>query len=289
MLTTVIVGLFVAGGAGQETKPTPEVRTTLAPTGTLRVGLYLGNPSSLVRQPVAGQATGIGFELGRELARWLDVPFEPVIYQNNGAVLEGLRAGKVDVVFTNATPARSKEIDFTQPYLEVEAGYLVPPRSPMAALADVDKAGVRVGVMEGSTSSTTLPQLLKDASVVRVPNLERVVEMLSRGDLDAFATNKSILFELSDGLPGSRVLDGRYGIEQLSLGIPKGRTLGLDYARAFCRRRGLERSREGRRRTGRIPRRCDFRPKVAPASRDMLPSGRSFGTCRRFFIAARTR
>lgn len=233
LLTAAILGLLIAGGAAQEAKPTPEVRTALAPTGTLRVGLYLGNPSSLVREPVAGQATGIGFELGRELARWLDVPFEPVIHQNNGAVLEGLRSGKVDVVFTNATPARWKEIDFTQPYLEVEAGYLVPPRSAVAALADVDKAGVRVGVMEGSTSSTTLPQLLKDASVVRVPNLERVVEMLARGDLDAFATNKSILFELADGLPGSRVLDGRYGIEQLALGIPKGRTAGLDYARRF--------------------------------------------------------
>jgi len=232
-LTAAILGLLTAGGGAQEAKPTPEVRRVLAPTGTLRVGLYLGNPSSLVREPVAGQATGIGFELGRELARWLDVPFEPVIHPNNGAVLEGLRSGNVDVVFTNATPARSKEIDFTQPYLEVEAGYLVPPRSAMAALADVDKAGVRVGVMEGSTSSTTLPQLLKDASVVRVPNLERVLEMLARGDLDAFATNKSILFELADGLPGSRVLDGRYGIEQLALGIPKGRTAGLDYVRRF--------------------------------------------------------
>lgn len=136
-------------------------------------------------------------------------------------------------MFTNATPARSKEIDFTQPYLEVEAGYLVPSRSPVAALADVDKAGVRVGVMEGSTSSTTLPQLLKVASLVKVPTLDRVVEMLARGDLDAFATNKSILFELSDGLPGSRVLDGRYGVEQLALGIPKGRSSGLEYARRF--------------------------------------------------------
>ena len=243
----------------------------------------------LCDEPVAGQATGIGFELGRELARWLDVPFEPVIYQNNGAVLEGLRAGKVDVVFTNATPARSKEIDFTQPYLEVEAGYLVPPRSPMAALADVDKAGVRVGVMEGSTSSATLPQLLKDASVVRVPNLERVVEMLSRGDLDAFATNKSILFELSDGLPGSRVLDGSYGIEQLALGIPKGRTLASGLRAPFCRRCGRERSREERRRAGRIPWAVRFRSKSRPAARDMLPSGRSLGICRRFFIAARTR
>ena len=223
----------MVGGAAQEMKPTPEVRRALAPTGTLRVGLYLGNPSSLVQEPVAGQGKGVGFELGKELARWLDVPFEPVIHQNNGAVLEGLRSGKVDVVFTNATPARSKEIDFTQPYVEVEAGYLVAPRSPIATLADIDKPGVRVGVMEGSTSSAMLPEFLKAASVVKVPTIDRVVEMLSSGGLDAFATNKSILFEISDDLRGSRVLDGRYGVEQLALGIPKGREQGLEYARRF--------------------------------------------------------
>jgi polar amino acid transport system substrate-binding protein len=233
LLTTAIFGLLMIGGAAQEMKPAPEVRRALAPTGTLRVGLYLGNPSSLVQEPVAGQGTGVGFELGRELARWLDVPFEPVIHQNNGAVLEGLRSGKVDVVFTNATPARSKEIDFTQPYVEVEAGYLVAPRSPIATLADIDKPGVRIGVMEGSTSSALLPEILKTASVVKVPTIDRVVEMLSSGSLDAFATNKSILFEISDDLRGSRVLDGHYGVEQLALGIPKGREQGLEYARRF--------------------------------------------------------
>ena len=233
LLTTAIFGLLIVGGAAQEMKPAPEVRRALAPTGTLRVGLYLGNPSSLVQEPAAGQGKGVGFELGRELARWLDVPFEPVIHQNNGAVLEALRSGKVDVVFTNATPARSKEIDFTQPCVEVEAGYLVAPRSPIATLADIDKPGVRVGVMEGSTSSTLLPELLRTASVVKVPTIDRVVEMLSSGGLDAFATNKSILFEISGRLRGSRVLDGRYGVEQLALGIPKGRERGLEYARRF--------------------------------------------------------
>ena len=155
------------------------------------------------------------------------------MYPNNGAVLEGLRAGGVDVVFTNATPARAKEIDFTQPYLEVEAGYLVPAGSSIATAADVDAAGIRVGVMEGSTSSVVLPTLLKNASVVRVATLEEVTQMLANRTLDAFATNKSILFELSDSLRGSRVLADRYGVEQLALGIPKGREVGLPYARRF--------------------------------------------------------
>jgi len=233
LLVAAVVGILNVGAAAQEIQPSPEVRRALAPTGRLRVGLYVGNPSSLVKEPVAGQATGIGFELGRELARWLSVPFEPVIYPNNGAVLAGFRSGNVDVVFTNATPARSKEIDFTQPYLEVEAGFLAGPRSPIAAMAEVDRPGVRVGVMEGSTSSATLPQLLTNASVVIVPTIDRVIEMLGNSGLDVFATNKSILFEVSDSVRGSRVLDGRYGVEQLALGIPKERAVGLEYARRF--------------------------------------------------------
>jgi polar amino acid transport system substrate-binding protein len=237
MRTTVclagLFGLLLVRGAAQEAKPTPEVRNILAPTGRLRVGLYLGNPASYVKDPRTGQTAGVGFELGRELARWLDVPFEEAIYPNNGAVLEGMRAGKVDVLFTNATPARANEIDFTQPYLEVEAGYLVPAGSRIAAIADVDRTGIRVGVMEGSTSSATLPGLLKKASVVRVPTIDAVLQMLSSQQLDAFATNKSILFEMSDSLRGSSVLDGRYGVEQLSLGLPKGRDAALPYVRAF--------------------------------------------------------
>jgi polar amino acid transport system substrate-binding protein len=38
---------------------------------------------------------------------------------------------------------------------------------------------------------------------------------------------------VSDALPGSRVLDGRYGVEQLAMGMPKGRDAGLAYARRF--------------------------------------------------------
>ena len=228
-----LLGLLLVRGAAQETKPTPEVRKIVAPTGSLRVGLYLGNPGSYLKDPVTGQATGVGYELGTELARWLGVPFEAVVYPNNGAVLEGMRAGKVDVLFTNATAARAKEIDFTQPYLEVEAGYLVPAGSRVASIADVDKTGIRVGVMEGSTSSATLPGLLKNAFIVRVPTVDAVLQMLSSQQLDAFATNKSILFEMSDSLRGSSVLDGRYGVEQLSLGLPKGRDAALPYVRAF--------------------------------------------------------
>ena len=44
---------------------------------------------------------------------------------------------------------------------------------------------------------------------------------------------KPILFEMSNQLPGSRVLDGRPGIDPHAMAIPKGRDRGVAFARQF--------------------------------------------------------
>ncbi len=64
-------------------------------------------------------------------------------------------------------------------------------------------------------------------------NRKRAVEMLGCGELDLFATNKPTLFEMSDQMPGARVLDGRWGVEHIAVAIPKGREAALEYLRRF--------------------------------------------------------
>ena len=209
--------------------PTPDSAAVqaLAPTGKLRVGLYPGTPTSIIGNPADGTAKGVGFDLGSELARRSGVPFEPVVHANNAGVLAAARSGAVDMVFTNATPARMKELDFSPAVLQVEQGYLVPARSAIRTPAEVDRAGIRIGVSEGSTSEATLSRELKNAAVIRTPSLRAAVAMLAAGDLDAFATNKATLYEMADELPGSRVLEGRWGLESFAIGIPKGREAAL--------------------------------------------------------------
>ena len=205
----------------------------LAPTGKLRVGLYSGSPTSLVGEAASADARGVSHDLGRELARRLGVPFQPVVFPNNAKLLDAARAGEVDVVLTNATPARAEFLDFTPTVLTVEQGYLVPAGSRIANAAEVDRGGVRVGVSQGSTSEGVLKRDLKQASVVPVASLAAGREMLAQGKLDAYATNKAILFEMGDGLPGAKVLGGRWGLEHFAVGIPKGREQGLPYLARF--------------------------------------------------------
>ena len=225
--------LGVSGCANAPLAPTPEVRKVLAPTGTLRLGLSLGTPGQMIRDPATGEIRGIGYELGREFAKRLGVPFEVVVIQGNAQFLEAMQSGRVDFGSNNATPARAMHMDFAQAHLAVEAGFLVPSSSNIASITEVDRPGVRVGVTQGSTTEAKFVQELKAAILVRAPSIAAAQAMLATGQLDVYATNKGNLFDMADKLPGWRVLEGRYGVEQISIAIPKGRELGMPFLRQF--------------------------------------------------------
>ena len=98
-------------------------------------------------------------------------------------------------------------------------GYLVVGNSPLKSVSEIDQSGIRVGVSQGSSSQGVLTQTFKQAKVVPADSLAKAQAMLNAQQIDAFATNKGILFEMSDTLPGSRVMEGRWGLENLAIAV----------------------------------------------------------------------
>ena len=228
-----VIGSLVVAGASATGATDPETSRILAPTGKLRVGLYPGTPTSILPDAQPDGPRGVGYDLGKEVARQLGVPFEPVVFSKNAEVLEAVKTGAVDMVFTNASAARAKDMDFGPPYLEIELGYLVPRGSPVSTLDNIDIGGFRVGVTTGSSSDAVLSRDLKSAEIVRAATIAAAVDMMAAGQLDAFATNKATLFEMIEKLPGSKVLDGRWGVERHAIAIPKGRDRGRAFVEKF--------------------------------------------------------
>src|SRR5436309_4047465 len=181
---TAILGLMLTGCAGISTAPTTEGRQALAPTGKLRVGLQLGSPHNVIRDSVSGEMKGVGFDLGKELARRMGVPFEPVLYPSVGALLDSGKSGAWDVAFVGFSPARAQEWDFTALHLEVEFGYLVPAGSAISTMADVDRPGVRVAVQEKSGPDSFFSRTLKNTVVVRASSNPGALETLKSGRAD---------------------------------------------------------------------------------------------------------
>jgi len=220
-------------GCAVDPLATAAAKRDLAPTGPLRVGVYLGSPSSVLVGAAPGEERGVGYDLGRALAARLGVPFKPVIFPNNAEVLAAIKAGTLDVIFTNMTPARARDMDFSSPFLDVEKSFLVGPTSTLDSIAALRRPGLRIGVSEGSSTQGELAPEFPGAAIVPAPSLKAAVEMLRDGRIDAFATNNAILYEMSDALPGSRVLPGRWGMEHFAAAIPKGRAQQLPAVDAF--------------------------------------------------------
>jgi polar amino acid transport system substrate-binding protein len=228
-----IAGSMVVAGGGAAGAADPDVQQVLAPTGKLRVGLYPGTPTSILPDAPSGGPRGVGYDLGKEFARRLGVPYDPVVFSKNAEVLEAVKTAQVDMAFTNASAERAKDMDFGPPYLEIELGYLVSQKSAISTPADIDKPGVRVGVTKGSSSDGVLSRDLKSAEIVRAVTVSAAADMMAAGQLDAFATNKATLFEMAEKVPGAKILDGHWGVERHAIAVPKGRDQGKAFVEKF--------------------------------------------------------
>ena len=210
---------------------TPAVRAELAPTGKVRAGVNYGNFILATKDPATGDSRGVAIDLLHEVGRRLGVPVEIVAYDSVGTMVDAAKTGAWDIAFLGSEPARETVIGFTAAYLEIEATYLVPATSSLRAATDVDRESVTVAAPTRANYELFLARTLKRAKLVSAPNAAAAFDLLAKGQVDALAGLKEGLIGLSEKLPGSRILEGRFMGVQQSIGVPKGRNAGLRYLR----------------------------------------------------------
>jgi len=215
--------------------PSPDVLKDLAPTGKLRAAINLGNGVLAQTDAATGKPKGITPDLATELGRRLGVPVELVVYQAAGKVFDAVKDGAWDVSFVAIEPVRAAEIEFSAPYVIIEGTYMVRTDSPLKAIADVDRSGVRIAVGVGSAYDLYLTRTLKSATLVRaaVGGGQAMIEMFVNDKLEAAAGVKQPLVAYASDHPEMRVMDGHFMEIQQAMGTPKGRLAGAAYLRAF--------------------------------------------------------
>ena len=237
LVNTVLAATFtlvlVSGCAASPDAPT-QVRNALAPTGELRVGLILDNPALVTKDAASGELRGVAVDLGKNLAMRLGVTFEAVGYPGVAKLVESAKANEWDVAFLAFDPARTSEMGFSAPYMEVENTYLVTANSRITNISEIDQPGIRVAVPEKSAPDLFLSRSLKNAVLVRGKGgAAAAVEILNSGQADAFAANRQLLTAAAAKLPGSRVLEGRFSAVQHAVAVAKGRGAGMAYLRQY--------------------------------------------------------
>lgn len=195
----------------------PAIRTDLAPTGTLRASINLGNPVLASGPPES--PSGITVALAREVATRLDVDVD---LQCHGAARESVAAvaeGRADVGFLAVDPGRP--LQFTAPYVLIEGVYVVAGHSPLAGASDVDAAGVRIGVKEGSAYDLHLTRTLEHAAIERVA--EGIDTFVERA-LDVGAGIRQPMTTWVADHPGHRIVEPAFMQIRQAVAVPEDRS-----------------------------------------------------------------
>src|SRR5947208_6222694 len=204
-----LIAAMLVGGCVTADVVAPEVVRDIAPTGTLRAAINYGSPV-LAQKSATGEAGGVSVELTRELGRRLGVPVTLVPYEAAGKVTGDAKSGRWDIAFVARDPERAKDIEFSPPYVIIEGGYVVPANSPLKAIEDVDRDGVRISVSRGSAYDLYLQRVLKRATLVRAPSPPASIDLFVNERLDVLAGVKAPLLEYAAQHAEVRVLPGRF-------------------------------------------------------------------------------
>ncbi len=221
--------------AGCAALPDPAALRELAPTGKLRFGIVAAPEGStfFVVRDAAGKPRGVTVDLANELGRRLGVPVEFTVAPNSGLITDALAAEKIDAAFMPVDDERRKRLDFGPAYFVGRNTYLVTAGSGIRTMAEVDRPGVRVVGISGTTTIRTAQRVLKTAKVFPATSVEEALETLRSGKADAFALSHDTLPPLAPRVPGSRILEGAFNEVYVAVAVPKNRPAALAYVTEF--------------------------------------------------------
>lgn len=207
----------------------PVVPIELTSSGTLRAGNFRG--PLFVRRNNRGELSGFSIDLMQELARRAGRPLEVEYFDAPTALLEALRVGRSDLGLLTDLPARHAFCEFTPPFMETEETIAVHPSLALRHVDEVDRPGLRIAVVRGTSTDAALTLRLRHAELVRVNNRDEYLAAHTQG-VQAYANDRNNLEGQLHKLPGWKILDGAFNTVPMSVALPKGRTAALGWVSA---------------------------------------------------------
>jgi polar amino acid transport system substrate-binding protein len=206
----------------------------LAAAGAIRLALFLPQYAEDAAG-IRGIGTGfIAIEIVGALAARLGIVARVVKYPSPKDAVAGLQNGACDVAFLGIEPSRVAVVDFSPALFQFDYSLLVPVRSTIGSLEDADRAGQRIGLVDGHASALALRRIVKQAELIGVELPESAFDLLRDRKVDALAFPRDQLIAFAERLPGARVVAKGYGVNRVGMAVAKGSAGLLSYLSDFA-------------------------------------------------------
>ena len=202
----------------------PTTLKSFAPTGSLRVGINLGNPVLASEDAATKQLSGVSVDIANEIGKRINLPIQLIPFKSASATVDGIKNGELDMVFVAIDPVRGADISYTPAYIQIEGAYMVKASSPLKSNIEVDVAGTEIVVGKGSAYDLYLTREIKNATLLRAASSQAVIDDFMAGKGNVAAGVKQQLESDAKRYEGLRMLPGRFMVINQSIGIPKARS-----------------------------------------------------------------
>ncbi|NKE69257.1 ectoine/hydroxyectoine ABC transporter substrate-binding protein EhuB [Candidatus Manganitrophus noduliformans] len=250
----VLVGLLLATGCDRGRQESASFSTTLERVrsqGKIRLG-YANEAPYAYYDTAAGKLTGEAPEIARAVLGEMGVTEVEGVLTEFGALIPGLKAGRFDIIAAGMyiTPARCREIAFSNPTYGLGEAFLVKAGNPLGLHSYEEAAAhptARLGVVAGAVErryaqATGVPE----SRIAVLPDAPSAVAAVQAGRVDAYAgtslTIQNLLSKARD--PGIEraepfrdpIIDGKTVIGYGAFGLRKEDTALLNEFNAHLER-----------------------------------------------------
>jgi polar amino acid transport system substrate-binding protein len=198
------------------------VKDALAPKGVLRAGINLSNFLLVSSKLLDGSPEGISTDLAKRIAEEIDVPCEFVSFDRPGELADAVDMDIWDIGNIAFEVERAQTIDFSIPYVLIDANFLVRKDAVFTTNGEVDKAGVRIAVSERSAYDLWLANHFKNPEIIRAKSIQGSHEIFLRGEADVLASLKPKLLEELSSSNDYRIIQTPFTAVKQSVGVKKG-------------------------------------------------------------------
>lgn len=176
-LVASFVGVKIFSGG---TTQSQDLLAKVLDKGEIRVG-YVVYPPGMIKDPNTGELSGIFHDALEEAGKNLGLKINWVEEVGWGTMIEGLKAGRYDMIGSPVWPnsSRAKNVDFTIPLNYSAVGvYTRTGDNRFTDLTRINNSNVTIATIDGEMSSFIAKAAFPNAKVISLPQDAQVSQLL---------------------------------------------------------------------------------------------------------------
>ena len=205
----------------------------LAPRGVLRVGLNMSNFLLVSGEDKLGLPEGVSPDVGKKIAEELNVACKLVKFGRPGLLADAVNDDLWDIGNIAHEKERSKTIDFSDPYVNIDANFIYKNKDNFKSNEEINSPGIKIAVAERSAYDLWLTDNFKNVEIIRASSIDESHNLFRNNKVDVLAGLKPKLIDELAINNDFKIITNPFTFIKQSVGVKKGNPEILEFLNRF--------------------------------------------------------